>query len=69
MRHLLRLVPSRADHSLCSYSLKADVLTPLGKQESYEAGVEAYKRYSGLLGGDAEPFVRSDSSARVVDCT
>ncbi|GJN89382.1 hypothetical protein Rhopal_002362-T1 [Rhodotorula paludigena] len=38
-----------------TYSLKADVLTPLGKQESYEAGVEAYKRYSGLLGGDAEP--------------
>ncbi|TNY19983.1 phytase [Rhodotorula diobovata] len=51
-----------------TYALGADQLTPLGAQQSREAGVEAYKRYKGLVTRSGKlPFVRSDSQQRVVD--
>ncbi|GAA5874128.1 hypothetical protein JCM8547_008381 [Rhodosporidiobolus lusitaniae] len=45
------------------YELGADDLTPSGASELYREGQEAYKRYSKLF----PPFVRTDSSQRVVD--
>jgi len=41
-------------------------LTPLGAAESYKAGNEAAKRYKSEF-KHAKPFVRTDSSPRVVD--
>ncbi|KAK4703123.1 hypothetical protein P7C70_g3091, partial [Phenoliferia sp. Uapishka_3] len=49
-----------------NYTLGADDLTPFGAQESHDAGVLTAKRYSMLPLGSM-PFVRSDSSQRVVD--
>lgn len=52
-----------------TYALGADDLTPLGAEQSREAGYVAAKRYGSVLHSTtALPFVRSDSSQRVVDC-
>ncbi|GAA6015338.1 hypothetical protein JCM10207_008954 [Rhodosporidiobolus poonsookiae] len=45
------------------YALSADNLTPGGAAEAYQSGQEAYNRYQALY----PPFVRTDSSQRVVD--
>ncbi|GAA5851743.1 hypothetical protein JCM9279_004391 [Rhodotorula babjevae] len=51
-----------------TYSLGADTLTPLGAQQSRQAGATAYQRYKGLITRSKKlPFVRSDSQQRVVD--
>ncbi|KWU43068.1 acid phosphatase [Rhodotorula sp. JG-1b] len=51
-----------------TYGLGADDLTPLGAEQSREAGYVAAQRYGSLLHSTtALPFVRSDSSQRVVD--
>ncbi|TKA50600.1 hypothetical protein B0A53_06078 [Rhodotorula sp. CCFEE 5036] len=51
-----------------TYALGADDLTPLGAEQSHEAGYIAARRYGSLLHSTtALPFVRSDSSQRVVD--
>ncbi|GAA5989509.1 hypothetical protein JCM10908_000509 [Rhodotorula pacifica] len=51
-----------------TYALGADDLTPLGAEQSREAGYLAAQRYGSLLHSTtALPFVRSDSSQRVVD--
>lgn len=46
------------------YDLGADSLIPLGAHELFELGITAHARY-GHLG--SAPFIRSDSSQRVVD--
>lgn len=52
-----------------TYALGADDLTPLGAEQSHKAGYLAAQRYGSLLHSTtALPFVRSDSSQRVVDC-
>ncbi|GAA5898806.1 hypothetical protein JCM8208_005401 [Rhodotorula glutinis] len=51
-----------------TYSLGADTLTPLGAQQSRQAGSTAYQRYKSLVTRSKKlPFVRSDSQQRVVD--
>lgn len=52
-----------------TYALGADDLTSLGAEQSREAGYIVAQRYGSLLHSTtALPFVRSDSSQRVVDC-
>ncbi|GAA5913197.1 hypothetical protein JCM5296_005229 [Sporobolomyces johnsonii] len=51
-----------------TFTLGTDDLTPLGARESYQAGQQAYSRYSMLTKqGSIAPFTRSDSQQRVVD--
>ncbi|TFY68545.1 hypothetical protein EVJ58_g941 [Rhodofomes roseus] len=50
-----------------TYDLGEDDLTPYGALQSYDAGVEAYQRYTSLVEANGLPFVRASSSQRVVD--
>ncbi|KAM0746334.1 phosphoglycerate mutase-like protein [Meredithblackwellia eburnea MCA 4105] len=51
-----------------TFTLGADNLNPLGAQESYEAGQLAGQRYASLAADSSLiPFLRADSSQRVVD--
>ncbi|KAJ7113382.1 histidine phosphatase superfamily [Mycena epipterygia] len=50
-----------------TYSLGVADLVPFGAQQSFEAGELAFERYTDLISAANLPFVRSDSSARVVD--
>ncbi|KDQ61378.1 hypothetical protein JAAARDRAFT_171559 [Jaapia argillacea MUCL 33604] len=50
-----------------SYFLGADDLVPLGAEQSFEAGMVAFSRYSSLVSGENLPFVRASGSERVVD--
>ncbi|KAI0802034.1 histidine phosphatase superfamily [Irpex lacteus] len=49
------------------YKLKEEALTPLGAQQSFESGVEAFRRYSHLVSSHTLPFVRASRKGRVVD--
>ncbi|KZT70268.1 acid phosphatase [Daedalea quercina L-15889] len=50
-----------------TYDLAEDDLTPYGAVQSFDAGIEAYQRYSFLVNTDSLPFVRASSSTRVVE--
>ncbi|KIP06154.1 hypothetical protein PHLGIDRAFT_107300 [Phlebiopsis gigantea 11061_1 CR5-6] len=49
-----------------TYDLGNNDLVPFGAAQSFDAGVEAFERYSSLISSHNVPFVRSDSSERVV---
>ena len=50
------------------YNLGTNNLNPLGAQESFEAGQIAAGRYASLANDSSVvPFVRTDSSQRVID--
>ncbi|CAK5283246.1 unnamed protein product [Mycena citricolor] len=49
------------------YDLGVASLVPFGAQQSFESGQLMFQRYKTLLTSGSEPFVRADSSQRVVD--
>ncbi|PCH40555.1 phytase [Wolfiporia cocos MD-104 SS10] len=53
------------------YGMPEEGLVPLGAEQSFEAGWEAFVRYGGLVGGEGRQergiFVRASDSQRVVD--
>lgn len=49
-----------------TYDLGADDLVPFGAAQSFDAGQEAFQRYSHLVSANQLPFVRASSSERVV---
>ncbi|KAI0682711.1 phytase [Cytidiella melzeri] len=49
-----------------TFNLGTDDLVKFGADQSFDAGQEAFLRYSKLFDGNDIPFVRSDVSARVV---
>ncbi|KAL1748694.1 histidine phosphatase superfamily [Schizophyllum fasciatum] len=49
------------------YDLGVSSLIAFGARQSYEAGSEAYERYSSLLSNGSIPFVRASGSERVID--
>lgn len=48
-----------------TYNLGSDILTSFGQQEMYNSGVKFYNQYKSLARKNV-PFLRTDSSARVV---
>ena len=49
------------------YKLPVEDLTPLGADQSFQAGQEAYARYSGLVSKQNQPFIRTTAKTRVAD--
>ncbi|KAI0683443.1 histidine phosphatase superfamily, partial [Cytidiella melzeri] len=49
------------------YDLQEESLTPLGAEQSFEAGIEAFRRYSHLVTPHMLPFVRASGVSRVIN--
>ncbi|KAH9931261.1 histidine phosphatase superfamily [Fomitopsis serialis] len=49
------------------YVLDEDHLLPLGAEQSWESGIEAYERYTRLVRSASDIFVRASDQERVVD--
>ncbi|KZT68433.1 phytase [Daedalea quercina L-15889] len=49
------------------YALDEDHLIPLGEEQSWESGVEAHERYTKLVQGVSDVFVRASDMERVVE--